>query len=281
MNKMTGILLIIIGIIVFVIGILIYNSSTKPKNGKDKDLGTTEVKHTLSKTNSQKENSHGFNEKTSKSNELNKIVEMALADGILTENERKLIKKIALEQKLDYKDIIKNAEKKLRESKLEPETELINHKKKKGDDFEKYIVQKFNLEYFRIKEWAGDKYIKGIYAETTPQPDLLLEFSLNNKIYPFAVECKWRQHISPGGIEFAKNDQFNRYKEYENSKNIPVFIAIGIGGKANSPESIYIVPLRFIETNFISIKNLNKYKKDVNKNFYYDIKTKILKQKKY
>ena len=102
---------------------------------------------------------------------------MAIADGVLTNNERKIIKQIAIEKKLNFKEIIKNTERKLSELKTESETEIIDYRKKKGDDFEKFIVQKFNKKFFRIKEWAGDKYVKGIYAETTPQPDLLLEFS--------------------------------------------------------------------------------------------------------
>ena len=257
----------IIGIAVFVAGIVIYNSSAKQNEGDSKK----------SETNTQKETTNKVDSETSKSNELDKVIEMAIADGILTDNERKLIKKIATEQGLDYNEVIKNTERKLSESELDSETELIDHKKKKGDDFEKYIVQKFNKKYFRIKEWAGDKYVKGIYAETTPQPDLLLEFNLHKNAYPFAVECKWRQKLYKGGIEFANKDQFNRYKNYEKTKKIPVFIAIGIGGKADSPENIYIVPLQSIKTNFIYLKELKKYKKNVEKDFYYDIKTKELK----
>jgi cell division protein FtsL len=277
MNKMIGIILIIIGVVVFVVGVIVYNSSTKQNEWKDKSPEINEMGIPSSEINKQKENRNELDEEINKSSELDKVVEMAIADGILTENERKIIKKIATEQEMDYNEIIKNAEKKLSESKFESETELIDYNKKKGDDFEKFIVQKFNKKYFRIKEWAGDKYVKGIYAETTPQPDLLLEFNLNQNKYPFAVECKWRQNFYKGGIEFAKKDQFNRYKNYEETKNIPVFIAIGIGGKAASPENIFIVPLRSIETNFIKIKELKKYEKDSDKYFYYDIKTKELK----
>ena len=275
MNKMIGIILIIIGVAAVVVGVIVYNSSTKQNEWKDKNPEINEMEITSSEINKQKENE--LDEKINKSSELDNVVEMAIADGILTENERKIIKKIATEQEMDYNEIIKNAEKKMSESKFESETELIDYNKKKGDDFEKFIVQKFNKKYFRIKEWAGDKYVKGIYAETTPQPDLLLEFNLNKNKYLFAVECKWRQALYKGGIEFARKDQFNRYKNYGKTKNVPVFIAIGIGGKADSPKNIYIVPLQSIETNFIKIKELKKYEKNVDKDFYYNSKTKELK----
>lgn len=272
---MIGIILIIIGVVGVVVGVIVYNSSTKQNEWKDKNLEINEMEIPSSEINKQKENE--LDGKINKSSELDKVVEMAIADGILTENERKIIKKIATEQEMDYNEIIKNAEKKMSESKFESETELIDYNKKKGDDFEKFIVQKFNKKYFRIKEWAGDKYVKGIYAETTPQPDLLLEFNLNKNKYLFAVECKWIQDLYKGGIKFARKDQFNRYKNYGKTKNVPVFIAIGIGGKADSPENIYIVPLQSIETNFIKIKELKKYEKNVDKDFYYNSKTKELK----
>lgn len=43
----------------------------------------------------------------------------------------------------------------------EPKTETDDYKKKSGDDFEKFIAQKFNLDFFTIKEWAGDEFVSG------------------------------------------------------------------------------------------------------------------------
>ena len=244
---MTGIVLMIIGILVFVVGIILYNTSNKKSSVVDNG------------------------------DELNKVVEMAIADGVLTSNERKIIKQIATEKELDYDKIIKDAEKQMSQLNTDSETELIDYKKKKGDDFEKFIVQKFDKKYFRIKEWAGDKYVNGIYADTTPQPDILLEFNLKQKTTKFSVECKWRQKLYKNGIEFAKKKQFERYKDFEKKQNHPVFIAIGIGGKAILPAQLYVVPLQEIDNNFIHIKELKKYEKKVNSDFFFDIETKELK----
>ena len=274
---MTGIILMIIGILLFFVGVIIYNSSRKQNGQKNSRTEINKQKNIKPKLDKQKDDRNELSVQKSNGNKLDKIVEMAIADGVLTDNERKIIKKIAIENEQDYNEIIKNAERKLSKSKAESETELIDHRKKKGDDFEKFIVQKFNKKFFRIKEWAGDKYVKGIYADTTPQPDLLLEFNLKQKTYYFSVECKWRQNLYKGGIEFAKKDQFNRYKNFEKNNRTPVFLTIGIGGKAVSPEKLFIVPLQSIESNFIHIKELNKYERKVEDNFYYDIKTKELK----
>jgi hypothetical protein len=202
---------------------------------------------------------------------------MAIADGVLTANERSLIKQQALEDGLDYNTVIKDVEKQMAELTSDSETQLIDVKKQKGDDFEKYIVQKFNKKFFRIKEWAGDKYVKGVYAETTPQPDLLIEFNLKNETALFSVECKWRQNLYKNGVEFASQDQFTRYQNFEKDRQIPVFLAIGLGGKASSPEKLFIIPLNQINSNFIYLKALEKYEKNPESNFFFDPETNTLK----
>ena len=209
--------------------------------------------------------------------ELEKVIEMAIADGVLTNNERKIIKRITTENSFDYDVVIKDIENKLSNTDVDSETEIIDYKKRNGDDFEKYIAQKFDKKFFNIKEWAGDKYVNGIYADTTPQPDILLEFRLGKKTVEFSVECKWRQKLYKGGIEFAKMEQLNRYKVFENKRKIPVFVIIGIGSKGHSPQKLYVVPLKDIESNFIYLDKLEKYEKKIEKNFFFDMKTKELK----
>ena len=247
MNKMTGIILMIIGILIFVIGVIAYSTSKKP------------------------------NEKIANNNELEKVIEMAIADGVLTDNERKLIKQTASVNDLNYDEIIVDVEKQISELKTDSETEIIDVKKKNGDDFEKFIVQKFDKKYFRIKEWAGDKYVNGVYAETTPQPDILLEFHHKKDSAKFWVECKWRQNSNTKSIQFASEKQFERYKNYQKERNIPVFVAIGLGGKASSPEQLFIVPLSELKYNYVYLDYLSKFEKNVNSDFFFDSKTNVLK----
>lgn len=207
---------------------------------------------------------------------LEQVIEMAVADGILTDNEKKVIKRIAEEKDLDYTQIITDTEARLLNSNLDSETVLIDVNKKKGDDFEKFIVQKFNKKYFHIKEWAGDKYIDGRYAQTTLHPDLLMEFHIGERTDEFAVECKWKSNITEKGIVFASKEQYSRYKRFEVERKVPVFIAIGLGGKALMPEKLYIVPLRLLTSNFVFPGTLEKFEKNDKKGFFYDYKDKAL-----
>ena len=112
--------------------------------------------------------------------------------------------------------------------------------------------------------------MNGRYAETTLQPDIILEFKLKEETTNFALECKWRKQVYKGGIEFASKEQFDRYNNFEKTNEIPVFIVIGLGGKGDSPENVYIIPLREMKQHFIHISTLKKYEKGKNKNFYFD-----------
>lgn len=244
---MTGIILMLIGFLIFVVGVFIY-FNTKHKSQIVND-----------------------------DNELEKAIEMAVADGVLTPNERQIIKQLAEKKGVDYDEVINNIENRLLDSDTDSETAIIDYNKKNGDDFEKFIVQKFSKTFFKIKEWAGDKYIDGRYAQTTLQPDILLEFKLKQQTRNLSVECKWRKKLYNNGVEFATKEQLERYKNFQKTTNIPVFVAIGIGGKGMSPEQLFIVPLNDIQTNFLNINQLSKYKKKVDSKFFYDNKTNILK----
>ncbi len=239
---MTGIVLMIIGILIFGGGVGLYRSSSTPKGIKEN------------------------------SKELDKIIEMAIADGVLTSNERNLIKQQSLEEGLDYVAIIKDAEKQMAELSIESETELIDYQKKSGDDFEKFIIQKFNKKFFNVKEWAGDKYVNGIYADTTTQPDILMEFKLKGESTEFWVECKYRSNTGKKSIKFASIAQFERYKNYEKEREIPVFMAIGYAGKPNNPERLFIVPLKYLKNNSAHLDFLSQYEKKTGSDFYFDSK---------
>lgn len=204
----------------------------------------------------------------SSSTELEEIVSMAVADGVLTPNERNLIKDFANSRGLTYTVIIRDVEKRIASSGA-VENEIIDINKKKGDDFEKFVVQKFNKRFFKLKGWTGDKYVNGVYAETTLHPDLLLEHSADNQTSEFAVECKWRSDFFNNGIVFTTPEQLTRYQDFAASRKIPVFIAIGIGGEASNPKHLYIVPLRVIKSSFIPNAILTKFQKQIDKNFVY------------
>lgn len=279
---MTGIILMVVGVLILGVGITVYSSSIKQgveMAGNNEVNVSKEALPTVAHDSSNltiPEHHKANKAPTKEDNELEKAIEMAIADGILTANERELIKKTALSKGVDYVKVLEDVEKSIELLEIESETELVNLEVKNGLDFEKFIVQKFNKELYKIKEWAGDKYVNGVYAETTQHPDLLIEFIGYGKNIMFAVECKWRQNSVNNGILFSTVEQLNRYRAYEKDKKAPVFMAIGLGAKGAKPAKLYIVPLKDISKPFMYLNQLKKYEKNVDKNFFFDYNEKIL-----
>ncbi len=149
----------------------------------------------------------------------------------------------------------------------------------KGREFTKLIISKFDKKYFKLKEWRSDKYENGVYPEANKYPDLEFEFTLRDTKSVFAIECKWRKNYYKNGVEWAKEYQLKNYNNFAKERNIPVFVAIGVGGTPENPDEVFIVPLGEIKDNFISQSDLKKYSKAdfKDKNFFFDSKTATLK----
>lgn len=147
-------------------------------------------------------------------------------------------------------------------NKLEPEkpvrVETEADAKEKGNAFEKFIVQKFDQNYFQLLEWQGDKIVNGIFPKSTMHPDLLVRLKGKEEA-TFAVECKWRQNYFKGGIEFASDEQVKRYKTFMQEKKIPVFIVVGLGGNAEAPEKVFVIPLERVSSGQIPASDLTEY----------------------
>lgn len=267
---MTGIVLMIIGAASFIVGLFFYSSSNTSAEPVAQTAGS--VEQTIKPV----ERTTELVARTSDNDELKKVINMAIVDGVLTTKERDYIKQIVHTRGLNYNEVIKDVESRILQSSETAETELIDINKKNGDDFEKFVAQKFDKRFIKIKEWTGDKYVNGAYAETTQQPDLLLELSIKNQTTEFAVECKWRSNFYRGGVEVAKPDQYKRYQNYEANKKAPVFIAIGIGGKAANPDQLFIVPLKEMESGFIPYAVLKRFQKKGDKNFFFEPETQRL-----
>ncbi len=297
-KKMTlGITLLLIGFISIIIGIVFIKNAKSEniqisrntdeinisENTKDSNISENTDEPNISEN--AKDSNISENKKETLANEQSKIaildslITIATADGQLTNNEQKILQEKATELGLNYADYTLKINELLESKKNNKETNIIDKDKEKGDDFEKYIVQKFAKKYFTIAEWAGDKYVNGKYAETTTQPDLKIKFKNNDVVVDFAVECKYRTNYYKNGIEWCSERQLQNYKKFASGKNIPVFIVIGVSGLANEPNELYLIPLNKIETNFLTKDFLSNFRKSNFKdnNLFFDSKTNILK----
>lgn len=112
--------------------------------------------------------------------------------------------------------------------------------KKKGNDFEDYMIQLLGKQKdVKFVGKVSDYHKNGISALENFEPDLKFKY----KAVPFAVECKWRQSFGSGSISWAKDRQIKNYNEYQKNKKETVYIALGVGGKPGKPQHLYLIPL--------------------------------------
>ncbi|MCQ2275261.1 MAG: hypothetical protein MJZ86_10760 [Bacteroidales bacterium] len=145
----------------------------------------------------------------------------------------------------------------------------------KGRDFEIWVKDHFNQDFFNLKEWRGDKYDKGTYAESNRYPDMEWEFHFDkeNVTETFAVECKWRSDFYNGSIEWASEENIAIYNRFAKERNMPVFVVIGVGGMPSAPVEVYVVPLKALQYPYAKKEYLEKFRhEDLTKKFYYQYK---------
>lgn len=207
---------------------------------------------------------------------LEEVIAAALKDANFTLKEEQLIRDSSIIIGKDPEPIIQKLKADFQASISEPQSELIDVNVQAGLDFEKFVVKKFNPEFFVLKQWAGDKFVEGRYAESTLEPDLQLELKLGKNRYPLAVECKWRKSVKGDFIRFANDGQLNRYQEFESRTKMPTFIVLGVGGSPSTPERLYIIPVSAFKNPTQHIDNLINYKRGVDRNFFFDQKNKEL-----
>jgi hypothetical protein len=148
-----------------------------------------------------------------------------------------------------------------------------NSPEAKGKRFEEFVVRKFQAEqFYTLKEWRGDKYVDGIYPESNKYPDLELEFTMKDIKRRFAIECKYRSRMNgQNEVEFAYEDQLKRYKQFEAEYGIPVYILLGLEGKPEAPQHLFLIPVSTIYHPVLSEEQLQQYHKESHSNFYFNL----------
>lgn len=113
----------------------------------------------------------------------------------------------------------------------------------KGREFEDYVIDLFDLpnnKKLTLKEWRGDKSLPGIYPESNSAPDFVFEYEEK----PFAVECKWRNHL-PRDIEkeLLPTERMASFQQFSTERRMPVYLLLAIGGLPNDPDKLYFTRL--------------------------------------
>ena len=115
----------------------------------------------------------------------------------------------------------------------------MNDEVLKGREFEDYVINLFDLpnnKKLTLKEWRGDKSLPGVYPESNSAPDFVFEYAGK----PFALECKWRSHLSKDiEKELLPPERMASFHQFSTERRMAVYLLLGIGGLPNDPDNLY------------------------------------------
>lgn len=139
------------------------------------------------------------------------------------------------------------------------------HAARKGYEFEKFVVDLFPDNYYKLRFWASDKVSnKQKSASSNQSPDLLIEYTNKSWSRSFAVECKYRSNISEEGFIIDQR-QFENYKSFEIQNDVKVFVALGIGGDPTLPSQFFLFPIHVMQTNCMDISRLKLFQQFISR----------------
>ncbi len=203
-------------------------------------------------------------------NTLYVLKQMAMADGVLTDNEKQIFRQIIPMTDDEAEELFRTIESELEA--VQSETEVIDWKRKNGYDFEKFIVSRCPAK-FEIKQWTSDKFMEGKFDAHSLEPDLLLEIVTIAQRYSIAIECKFHMGFVNDWLFVAREEQLKRYLQFQKERKYPVFIAIGVGGSGANPEELFIVPISALKYPHARRSYLQQFAVNPRYKLFYDIKS--------
>jgi len=116
---------------------------------------------------------------------------------------------------------------------------------RKGEEFEQYVRDHvFPKERYDLVRRSHDfSDNEDDYIESTLMPDFTFRDKDNGK--EFHVEVKYRSYFYQGAVEWCKPYQLKRYKEI--AKELPVLIALGVGGTTKYPDEVFLFPVKGVK----------------------------------
>ncbi len=188
------------------------------------------------------------------------LARMAAKDGVVSANERKLLKEFAEQYNLDHKYLFRLAHAIATGVDI-PEVELITASKWKGRKFEEFIVSLCpDKSCFTLLSWRSDKTCGDTYPLDSLMPDLHFKFRFNKYEVEYFIECKFRSQLPEGSLDLSTHiDRYRRMTETEKFHRL--IIALGVGGQPDNPDTLYMIPDECIpDDGIIEIENCDDFR---------------------
>jgi hypothetical protein len=136
----------------------------------------------------------------------------------------------------------------------------------KGQKFEDFVLNKFDKNYFSIvKKTHPFQGTDSHYIESNLDLDFIFRYIPSRE--KFGVETKFRSDFGSEVVTWSRQDQLERYKQFESEEKIPVYVIIGLGGMPDNPNELFLIPLRRIKSPELSLQFLSKYNVSSRSNF--------------
>ncbi len=113
----------------------------------------------------------------------------------------------------------------------------------KGDLFEAYSADLFpNSDFTFLEVTPRRPDLNGRWVESLLNPDFKIRYEPNGHI--IWVECKYRSKLHNGMLDWCNDQQLERYRRFQKvHRPEMVYVVVGLGGRPDSPDSIFCMPL--------------------------------------
>jgi hypothetical protein len=195
----------------------------------------------------------------------NKIIPATLdmiREALQAENDGRYSQAVRLYEKLSLNERAKDVRQK-------ESMKLKDLSFQKGNQFEAHVSRLFLENDFTLLYVTTRRDdLNGRYNEAALNPDFKFKHLFSG--HEFWVECKWRSQSINGSLEWCKDYQFKRYKEFqEGNRPFKVYVLIGLGGQASNPNRMFCMPLDDVRYPMIYPSIYEKYERSPTQPFDY------------
>jgi hypothetical protein len=128
--------------------------------------------------------------------------------------------------------------------------------------FRNFVLTLFDPLYFKIRHLKKNMAFAGNAAGNHSSPDLEIEFRNKEKAIKLAATTKFISKPEKGGrINLGRRESFKTLRRFADDGIMDVYLILGVGGKADDPRELYLIPVKEIDDVSISLKDLQYYRK--------------------
>lgn len=171
------------------------------------------------------------------------LAAMAAMDGVVSPNERRLIREFATTYGVDPRSIYRMAYA-IANNVAVPEVEFMERTQMMGRMFEGFVAGLCaDKSHTRLIAWRGDKTSGEVFPLENLLPDLHIRHRFGNVEVDYLVECKYR---SAWGDGIDLSGHYFRYHNAAADRSVELFFAIGVGGSPSAPDDFFLIPARML-----------------------------------